>query len=587
MLDDEQKKLAEELLFAEKKKPSFAKQLFSGIFDSKSVIPFPKPPPEESEEVNKLLANLTTFVQEKIDPVWIDKNSEIPKEVIHGLGELGLLSLTIPKKHYGLGLSQYAYCKCMEIVASRCAATALFINAHQSVGLKALLLFGTEKQKEKWLPKLSKGEALAAFSLTEPNAGSDAGGVETEARFDPEKKVYVLNGKKQWTTNGSVAQILTVMAKTEVKTAKGIEKKVTAFLVTPDAQGFKVTAKALDKVGMRGSVTSNLTFENVEVPEENILGPIGGGLKVCLTVLDYGRTTFGATCTGVAKEAIQKAKEHAISRYQFKRPLASFPLVKEKIARMQALHYAMESTTYLTAGLVDDGIEDFMLEAAMLKVFTSDSLWTILYDTMQIFGGRSFFTDAPFERMMRDARLNMIGEGSNEVLRAFIGAVGLRDIGMDLKSMRDALQNPFKNYSFLKAFSQNGLRYVIAPHIPIAAKALQTEAQDLGQAVKQFGLAIVRALAKYGENIIERQLTLDRIATMAMVLYTVTAVISRLDSELSEGKIKEQDPALAIGKYYCRLAFKKFQDSLSTLYANDDKETESLSDLITQVKNYG
>lgn len=580
MLDDEQKKLAEEILFSEKKKPSFAKQLFFGVFDSKSVIPFPKPPEGEKKEVEKLLSDLKTFVIEKIDPDAIDRNAEIPKEVIKGLGELGLLSLTIPKRYYGLGLSQYAYCKCMEIIAARCAATALFINAHQSVGLKALLLFGTEEQKETWLPLLSKGQALAAFSLTEPNAGSDAGGIETEAQFDPSRNIYSINGHKQWTTNGSIAQILTVMAKTDVQTAKGIEKKVTAFLVTPDMPGFKVTAKSLEKVGMRGSITSNLAFENVEVPVNNILGPIGGGLKVCLTVLDYGRTTFGATCTGIAKELIKKAKEHALARYQFKRPLASFPLVKEKIARMNALHYAMESATYLTAGLVDEGVEDFMLESAILKVFTSDSLWQIIYDTMQIYGGRSFFKDAPFERMMRDARLNMIGEGSNEVLRAFIGAVGLRDVGMELKGMRDALSNPFKNYSVLKNFSRNGLRYIFAPKVPIQAKELQKEAKALGSSVKQFGAAIVAALAKHGEDIIERQLTLDRIASMAMVLYTVTAVLSRLDGERNSEN-------LAVGKFYCKMAFQQFDSYLSHLFSNNDQEIEDLSDEITQVKRHG
>lgn len=578
MLDAEQKKIAEDLLFSEKKKPSFAKQLFFGVFDANAVIPFPKPPIEEEKEVCELLSKLKTFVKEQIDPVAIDRNAEIPKEVISGLGELGLLSLTIPKKYFGLGLSQYAYCKSMEIIAGRCAATALFINAHQSVGLKALLLFGTEKQKEKWLPRLSKGEAIAAFSLTEANAGSDANGIETEARYDSAKKVYVLNGKKQWTTNGSIAEILTVMAKTD--------KKVTAFLVTPDMPGFKVAAKSLDKVGMRGSITSNLAFENVEVPEENILGPLGGGLKVCLTVLDYGRTTFGATCTGVAKEAIRLAKEHAVSRYQFKRPLASFPLLKEKIARMNALHYAMESATYLTAGLIDNGIEDVMLESAILKVFTSDSLWTIIYDTMQIYGGRSFFTDAPFERMMRDARLNMIGEGSNEVLRAFIGVVGLRDVGMELKTMRDAFLSPFKNYDVLKAFSHNGLRYVFNPKVPIDAKILQKDAEELGSSIKQFGLTIVRALAKHGEAIIERQLTLDRIASMAMALYTVTAVLSRLNSELKDGAIKEKDEAVEIGRYYCKMAFKAFQDKLATIFNNDDQEIEHLSDALTQVKRY-
>ena len=196
---------------------------------------------------------------------------------------------------------------------------------------------------------------------------------------------------------------------------------------------------------MRGSKTANLEFHDMDVPAANILGAPGGGLKLCLSVLDYGRTTFGATCTGAAKAALEHAIEHAKSRYQFKRPIGSFELVKKKIAMMSALVYAMDASTYLTAGLVDGDVEDFMLESAILKVFCSDSLWTILYETMQIYGGKSFFTDQPLERMMRDARLNMIGEGSNEVMRAFIGVVGMRDVGVYLKGTADALLQSFFN----------------------------------------------------------------------------------------------------------------------------------------------
>lgn len=560
MLDKEQKRLAEELFFAEKKKPSFAKQLFFGTFDDSSVFPFPESSQEEKAAIEAYVSRVKDFVESKIDPVFNDVEGTIPRDVIEGLGELGCLSLTIPKEFGGLGMSQEAYCKAMEVIAARCAATALFINAHQSVGLKALVLFGTSEQKEKWLPKLSKGKALAAFSLTEANAGSDAAGIETKADYDPERKVYRISGRKQWTTNGSIADILTVMARTP-------DGKITAFLVTPDMPGFKVLDKALDKVGMRGSTTSNLLFENVEVPESNILGPLGGGLKVCLTVLDYGRTTFGATCTGVAKELIAKAKYHAIHRYQFKRPLGSFALVKQKIAEMHALCFAMESATYLTAGLVDHHIEDMMVESAILKVFNSDALWKILYDTMQIYGGRSLFKDAPFERMMRDARLNMIGEGSNEVLRAFIGAVGLRDVGMELKSLKE---NPLQ---WKKAW-KIGKNYYFSPRIAVKSPELQKEVKDLSQGVLRLGRAVVHALIHYREEIIEEQLVLNRLAEAAMSLYTMTAVISRLE-EYSSG--------MDVGKYYCKLAMRNLHENLDRLFDPLDKETKLLSARITGI----
>lgn len=582
-MDDQQRKLAEELLFSEEKKPSFAKQLYFGKFDAQQVFPYPALPREEQQKVEAYIAEVKNLAQKEIDPDWIDRHAEIPQKTIQALGDLGLLGMTIPSVYGGLGMSQYAYCRAVEEIAKHCGSTALFINAHQSIGLKALLLFGTDEQRKRWLKPLAKGEALAAFALTEPHAGSDASGVETRAVFDKEKNVYVLNGKKQWITNGSLAKVLTVMAQTSVETPNGKQEKITAFLVTPDMPGFKVTAKSLEKVGMRGSTTANLEFHDMEVPAANILGPLGGGLKVCLTVLDYGRTTFGATCTGAGKALLEKAVEHSRTRYQFKRPIGSFGLVKEKIARMTALVYAMEAATYLTAGLVDANVEDFMLEAAILKVFASDSLWSILYDTMQIYGGRSFFTDAPFERMMRDARLNMIGEGSNEVMRAFIGLVGMRDVGMSLKAVSEALNSPLDSFSILTRFSKNLLARLAPPKIPIKSALFKEEADLLGKNIRRFGFSVLRLLGKYREGIIEKQMELDRIATCAIALYTTTAVLSRIDAELSKNEQTNQNHILS-AKLYCRLAMDRLTESLDHLFSKQDEFIEEVSDQLTGIK---
>lgn len=582
-MDEEQKRLAEELLFSEKKNPSFAKLLYFGTFDSAKVFPYPSTLKNAKSSLEPFFEKLKAFTSEKIDPVAIDRNAQIPDEVLKGLGELGVLGMTIPQEYGGLGESQAAYCKATEILAYRCASTALFVNAHQSVGLKAILLFGTEQQKRLYLPQLAKGEAYAAFSLTEPNAGSDAAGIETRAEFDSVKKIYKIKGRKQWTTNGSIAKVLTVMAKTEV----GGQEKITAFIVTPEMPGFKVTAKSLEKVGMRGTWTSNLEFDNIEVPLENILGNLGGGLKLCLTVLDYGRTTFGATCTGAAKFALEKAIYHAKTRYQFRRPLASFTLVKKKIAKLSALVYAMEATTYLTAGFVDQNREDFMLESAMLKVFASDSLWEIIYETMQIYGGRSFFTDQPFERMMRDARLNMIGEGSNEVMRAFIGVVGMRDVGMYFKELLESLRHPIRKRSFLsKAFKQFFKRLRI-PKVEVQSSLIQKEARELGKAVRRFGFAVVKVLGRYREEIVEKQLILDRIATSAMSIYTITAVLGRLDADLTTAKndTKSLQDDIKIAKLYCRFALKKLDNALNTLNEPDDALIEAVSDAQTGLKS--
>lgn len=585
-MDDQQKKLLEELLFSGEKKLSFAKLLYFGGFHQSSVMPFPTPPQAEAE-ADALVSRLEAFADMHIDAGRFDRESAIPLEVIKGLGDIGLLGATIPKEYGGQGLTQTAYCKAMALLAQRCGSTALFVNAHQSIGLKALVLFGTEEQKRRWLPPLAKGDVIAAFSLTEPNAGSDASGIETRATYVPEKNIYRLKGQKQWTTNGSLAGVLTVMAQTQVDTPQGPQDKVTAFLVTPDMPGFKVKDRALDKVGMRGSTTANLIFDDVEVPAANILGPKGGGLKVCLTVLDYGRTTFGATCAGPARLLLNRALEHARTRIQFKRALGTFPLVKRKLAMMSALTYAMEATTELTAGLVDRGVEEFMLESAILKVFNSEALWQITYETMQIFGGRSFFTDQPFERMMRDARLNMIGEGSNEVLRAFIAAVGLRDVGMQFQSVTEALKHPFSQFGVLKTFSKQGASYLRAPPIPVHTGHLAGEAHLIGRAIRRFAVANARVLARYREDIVEHQLVLDRVANMAIALYTSIAVISKLDTQLAITKDPDaqlqQD--LASGKLYCQYALDIIEHSLVTLIHNYDKSMEDLSDQLTGLKH--
>lgn len=567
-MDEEQKRLVEELLFSEEKAPSFAKKLFYGAFFEKAILPYPQVTQEEKTRVDKYIKQVEALADVHIDAYAIDKNGLIPPEVLKGLGQLGVLGMTIPEEYSGLGMSQYAYCRVCQFLATRCGSTALFVNAHQSVGLKALLLFGTPEQKKRWLPRLARGEGYAAFSLTEPNAGSDAAGIETRAVWIPEKQVWKINGKKQWTTNGSMAEVLTVMAKTSVETAAGPRDKVTAFLVTPDMSGFSVTAQALEKVGMRGTRTANLAFDGVEVPQANILGPLGGGLRVCLTVLDFGRTTFGATCTGSAEVAVSRALHHAQTRVQFQKPLAAFPLVKRKLARMSALHYAMEATTYLTASLVDRGVEDFMLEAAILKVFASESLWEIIYESMQVHGGKSFFTDLPLERMMRDARLNMIGEGANEVLRAFIGAIGMRDVGVDLQKAASAIKSPLKNAGALWKVCKQLLKRVQSPQVSIASPLLKNEKTALAKATKSFGWEVLKLLRKYRESIVDKQFELDRLATKIIAIYTCTAVLGKADQSHDSSEI-------ALAKYYCAMAL--------GLKGCGDDETESLSDLLTGV----
>ncbi len=266
-------------------------------------------------QTDRLVEETRRFCQSEIDPVSIDRESNIPAHVIQGLGKLGLLGACLPKLHGGLGMTQAAYCRLIEVLGGHCASTALFVNAHHSIGPRALVLFGTQEQQHRWLGKLTTGEWISAFALTEPEAGSDAANVQTQALPTPDGKGYLLNGQKRWITNGGIAQVLTVMARTPVP---GIaETKITAFVVTPDMPGFEVVEARMPKCGVRGTATARLAFHNMFVPRENILGTLGKGLKVALTVLDYGRTTFGASCTGAAKFCVQRAATHANTRVQF------------------------------------------------------------------------------------------------------------------------------------------------------------------------------------------------------------------------------------------------------------------------------
>ncbi len=577
---EEQIRMAEELFFSGEKLPSFARALFFGVCDSRRVFPFPDVDEAEHRRVEEVVSKLRSFCDDHLDPDWIDRNATIPDEVIGGLGKLGVLGCTIPPNYDGLGLTQYGYCRLVQELAGRCGSTALFVNAHQSIGLKALLLYGTNVQKDRFLRPLARGEMLAAFALTEPNAGSDAAGIETRAEFDAGRGVYRINGRKQWITNGGMAGMLTVMAKVNLDG----QDRITAFIVTPDMPGFRVTDPSLEKVGMRGSQTAKLAFENLEVPPENILGEIGDGLKIALTCLDFGRTTFGAACTGTAHFLYRRAVDHAVHRHQFQRPLASFALVKEKIARIAAYLYAMESGTYLTAGLLDRGEEDFMLETAMLKVFASEALWQIVYDTMQILGGRSLFCDQPYERIMRDTRLNMIGEGSNEVLRAFIGAGGLRDVGMQLKAVVGAAHHPMAGLGKILGFGKRSIHQIVtSPTIPVQSDRLEVEAGRLASRIRRFGLAIPRLLARHKEAIIEEQLILDRLAQTSMAMYMTAAVLSRLDRDLGRDPrhTTTMEQELTVGKHYCTLAFREMDRAMDGFFDNDDAEVGQVSDHIT------
>lgn len=580
---EEQMKQAEEILGDRLPEIGFAKGLFFGQYLHEKLLPYPDT--SHDQQANALVRDLRRFCAEKVDAVAIDRQAEIPADVISGLGKLGVLGACLPKSCGGMEMSQAAYCRILEVLGAHCGSTALFVNAHHSIGPRALVLFGNESQKQKWLPKLATGEWISAFALTEPEAGSDAANVQTTATPSADGKGYILNGQKRWITNGGIAQVLTVMARTPGK--KEGESKITAFLVTPDMPGFEVVEKRMEKCGVRGTATSRLAFHDMFVPRENILGPLGKGLKVALTVLDFGRTTFGASCTGAAKYCVARAVAHANSRVQFGEPLGNFELVKEKLAYMQAGAFAMEACTYQTAALIDSGEGDFMLETAMLKVFSTEVLWRIIGDTFQLHGGTAYFTDQPFERMMRDARINTIGEGANDVLRAFTALVGMRDVGLELESVLNAIFHPVGNFARLGRFAGRKLgSLLVAPSVPVRSPELDADAAQIGQLVGALGGNVERLLATHQKEVVDRQYQLGRIADVATELYVSSCVLNRLDHLIrhSHGDGQELTMQLETGRYYLRTAARRMRKALADLGSNDDVATTSLANRLLKTQ---
>jgi alkylation response protein AidB-like acyl-CoA dehydrogenase len=576
---------AEELLFSGRQELGFAKGLFLGDFVADWAMPYPRLTDRQQAEVDAAVAELRLFLDQNLDSDAIDRNADIPREVINGLGRVGVLGMTAPTEVGGRGFTQMQYCKVLEEIGARDASTAVFTNAHHSIGIRALLLFGTKEQQEKWLPRLMNGDQLAAFALTEREAGSDAANVQMTATPTEDGSGYILNGEKRYITNAAIAQVLTVMARTPIP---GKDKDaITAFLVTPDIEGFEMIEARMPKLGIRGTATGRFRLNNVRVPKENILGPLGKGLRVALTVLDFGRTTFGACCTGAAKTCLRLAVEHSNTRKQFNKTLSNFDLVKKKIARMAADVYAMEAMTQVTASLIDRGLEDYMVETAMLKVFTTERLWDAVNDCFQIHGGSAYFDDSPLGRILRDARINQIGEGSNEVLTSFIALVGMRGPGMEFKEIYDTMLKPSRGLG--KAWDA-GLKRLSAavkvPDVPVRNDQLKSYAGQLARLVWRFNFAVDKALIMHREPVMEMQLIQERIAIAAMELFATTCALSRWDSELSvHGRNGHDASNHAAADLFVRRSLRKIREALRDLGDNDDRALLKTADAVLGIPN--
>ncbi|XP_072521553.1 complex I assembly factor ACAD9, mitochondrial isoform X2 [Salminus brasiliensis] len=411
---------------------AYAKDLFLRKLNKDEVFPFPEISNEELQEINQLIAPVEKFFKEEVDSKKIDQEANIPPETMDGLKTLGLFGIQIPEEYGGLGLSNTMYARLGEILSMDGAITVM-LAAHQAIGLKGILMAGSEEQKAKYLPRLASGEHIAAFCLTEPGSGSDAASIQCRARLTEDGKHFLLNGTKIWISNGGLADIMTVFAKTEVVDKDGQKKdKITAFIVEK-AFGGVICGKPEDKLGIRGSNTCEVTFEDTKVPIENVIGEVGGGFKIAVNILNSGRFSMGSASAGMIKRLIEMTAEYACTRKQFNRRLSEFGMIQEKFSIMAKYAYVMESMAYLTAGIMDrPGVPDCSLEAAMVKVFSSEGAWICVSEALQVYGGLGYTKNYPLERYLRDCRILQIFEGTNEILRMFIALTGMQYAGKTL-----------------------------------------------------------------------------------------------------------------------------------------------------------
>jgi len=555
---------------------SFMKSLFHGIISEALVFPYPEPTAAERETVGMMIESVRKYFNANVDSVKIDRDAEIPKEVLQGVKELGLFGGLIPQEYDGIGLSSTGWTRMMQEIGALDAAFAVTLGAHQSIGLKGILLFGTDAQKKQYLPKLATGEHVAAFALTEPSAGSDAAAIQTRAELSADGKHYTLNGSKIWISNGGFADIFTVFARTS-PAEEGAKPRITAFIVER-AHGVK-NGPNEHKLGIRGSSTTEIFFEDVKVPVENVLGEQGRGFKVAMEVLNSGRLGLASGCLGSSKRLIKMAVERVQERKAFGRPIGEFPLIKDKIAQMMADTFALESITYLTTGLIDGKVSDYSVESAICKVVGSETLWRVVNETLQIAAGLGYMQDYPYERLLRDARIQLIFEGTNEILRCFIALSGMHGPGQELVEVAKAMRDPIKGFGLLSDFAVRKARSALGRERLTRAHALlNRESVVFEEYTTELAKNVEKALRKHGRNIAEMQFTQKRIAEMAMDLYSIAAVLARttraIEKRGEEGARREID----LTTLFVAGAEKRLAENVASFEKNDDDLRKAVAD---------
>jgi alkylation response protein AidB-like acyl-CoA dehydrogenase len=568
----------------DKKTASFVQSLCMGQIEEQIVVPYPEMKAPEKETLGQVLASVNQLLspRERDFREW-DVRGEMPRAFVEELKAFGLFGLVIPEEHGGLGFGSTAYSRVLQEIARHDPSVALTIGAHSSIGMRGLLLFGTTAQKQRWLPKLATGELIAAFCLTEPGAGSDAAAVRTTAVREGDH--WILNGEKLWITNGGIADLFTVFAKTPDIHRNG-KAQMTAFVVTRDLPGVSVGPHE-DKMGIRASSTTTVHFEDVKLTDGHVLGEPGKGFKAAMAILNAGRTGLGGGCVGGMKRLIALATKQAKERKQFGRPISDFGLVKQKIGEMVVDCYATESVVGLVAGIIDQGYQDYATEAAISKVFGTEAVWRAADEALQIAGGNGYMREYPYERAVRDSRIMRIFEGTNEILRLFIALTAMNDVGAQLKelaqSVRGVLADPIKGFGVLSdyAMKQATIRTGLVGEKrgwTLLHPALHQQAEQFEEESRELAWVADRVLRRHGRAIIDKQFALRRIADILIDLFVLASILSRVNAAVEERGEREASRELDILRIFARRARSRIRGNLRRVDVNDDELVKGLAD---------